>query len=120
MDPALNAPDEMMEIMEVGTEDDEQDVCLSDAERAGQGVKEVFQGVENQNVDQAGEADGQDGGEEDEIDQDGDEDKFETPPPALTIGDVLDRLPKKKVGKICFESKSKVINLVNFSEYTKY
>jgi hypothetical protein len=118
MDPPLNAPDEMMEIMEVGTEDDEQDVCLSGAERAGQGVKEVFQGVENQNVDW-GEED-VDWGEEDEIDQDGDEDKFETPPPALTIGDVLDRLPKKKVGKIYFESKSKVINLVNFSEYAKY
>ena len=36
-----------------------------------------------------------------------DEGKFETPPAALTIGDVLDRLPKKKVGKICFESKER-------------
>ena len=41
-----------------------------------------------------------DDSQEDVEDSDVADDVFETPEPALTIGEVLSRLPKKKVGKL--------------------
>jgi hypothetical protein len=98
MDPPLRVPVQM-EIMDVGSEDDEDDVFGPDRERVAQ-VDEA----EDQDMGQAGKAVLDGDADRDEVAQN-DDDVFETPPPALTIGDVLDRLPKKKVGKTCVKIK---------------